>query len=86
MASYIARSAACSTSLRIAVGLTLAAHGGQKLFGWFKGPGRAGVAALLESLGFRHGRPYAWIGGAAEFVGGLLHGRAYAWMAGPSRR
>ena len=24
--------------LRLTVGLTLAAHGGQKLFGWFGGP------------------------------------------------
>lgn len=58
--------------LRIAVGLTLAAHGSQKLFGWFNGPGRAGFAGYLESLGFRRARAYMWAGGLAEFAGGLL--------------
>ena len=28
--------------LRVAVGLTVAAHGAQKLFGWWGGPGIAG--------------------------------------------
>lgn len=28
--------------LRLVVGLTMAAHGAQKAFGWWKGPGWAG--------------------------------------------
>lgn len=57
--------------LRVVVGLTLAAHGAQKLFGWFGGHGIGGTAAFLEDLGFRPGRPYAYLAGAVEFLGGL---------------
>ena len=37
--------------LRIIVGGFLAAHGAQKLFGWFNGPGLKGTAGFLESMG-----------------------------------
>ncbi len=57
--------------IRVAVGATVAAHGAQKLFGWFAGHGLAGTAGFLESLGFRPGRPYALLLGGAELVGGL---------------
>ena len=39
--------------LRVVVGLTMAAHGAQKLFGWFDGPGLGGVKAMLGNFGFR---------------------------------
>src|ERR671936_2744037 len=39
--------------LRVVVGGTMAAHGAQKLFGWFDGPGRGGVRKMLGSFGFR---------------------------------
>src|SRR5215468_2089896 len=58
--------------LRLAVGLTMAAHGGQKLFGWFGGYGIAGTGGWLESIGFRPGRVQAVIAGTFEFAGGLL--------------
>src|SRR5262249_61146074 len=58
--------------LRLAVGLTMAAHGGQKLFGWFGGYGIAGTGGWLEGLGFRPGRVHATLAGTFEFVGGLL--------------
>jgi putative oxidoreductase len=58
--------------LRLAVGLTMAAHGGQKLFGWFGGYGIAGTGGFMESLGFRPGRVHATLAGIAEFGGGLL--------------
>ena len=35
--------------LRLAVGLTIAAHGTQKLFGWFGGPGLDGTGQFLET-------------------------------------
>lgn len=57
--------------IRVVVGATLAAHGAQKLFGWFGGHGIAGTAGFVESLGFRPGRPYAWLLGGAELIGGL---------------
>ncbi len=58
--------------LRLTVGLTLAAHGSQKLFGWFGGPGLNGTAQFFEMLGFRPGRRHALLAGLAETVGGLL--------------
>src|SRR2546429_9569862 len=58
--------------LRLAVGLTVAAHGAQKLFGAFGGHGLEGTAQFLESLGFRPGRLHAWALGAAELVGGIM--------------
>lgn len=58
--------------LRCVTGLLLAGHGAQKLFGWFGGPGLAGTAGWLESLGFRPGRPWALLAGGCEFFGGLL--------------
>src|SRR5918911_1568781 len=39
--------------LRVVVGGTMAAHGVQKLFGWFDGPGLGGVQKMLGSFGFR---------------------------------
>src|SRR6058998_923056 len=58
--------------LRLAVGLTLAAHGAQKLFGWFGGYSLDVVGQFLEGIGFRPGRRHALMAGLAEFGGGLL--------------
>ena len=58
--------------LRLVVGLTLAAHGAQKLFGWFGGYGLTGTGGFLEQLGFFPGRRHALFAGLAELSGGLL--------------
>ena len=58
--------------LRLVLGLTLAAHGAQKLFGWFGGPGLDGTARGFEGLGFIPGRRAAVLAGLAEGGGGLL--------------
>jgi putative oxidoreductase len=58
--------------LRLVVGLSLAAHGAQKLFGWFGGYGLAGTGQFLEQLGFRPGRLQAAQAGLAEVLGGLF--------------
>src|SRR3981189_467457 len=58
--------------LRVVVGLTLTAHGAQKLFGWFGGAGLAGTAQTFEKFGFRPARAYALLAGLAETCGGLL--------------
>ena len=58
--------------LRLVVGLTMAAHGAQKLFGWFGGPGLDAVGGFFEQLGFVPGRRNAWLAGAGEFFGGVL--------------
>src|SRR5438067_2379111 len=58
--------------LRLVVGLTLASHGAQKLFGWFGGYGIAGTGGFFEKLGFRPGKLQAVLAGASELGGGLL--------------
>ena len=58
--------------LRLVVGLPLAAHGTQKLFGWFGGGGLNGTGQFFETLGFHPGRRQALLAGLAEFGGGLL--------------
>jgi putative oxidoreductase len=57
---------------RMVLGLLMAAHGAQKLFGWFGGYGLSGTGGFFESLGFRPGRFFAAAAGTAEFAGGLL--------------
>ena len=58
--------------LRLAIGLTLAAHGAQKLFGWFGGYGLDGTGQFMEGLGFHPGRRHAFMAGLTEVGGGLL--------------
>src|SRR5690348_1821338 len=57
--------------LRVVVGAFFAAHGAQKLFGWFGGYGLAGTGGFFESMGFRPGRAMAAVAGFSEFAGGL---------------
>jgi putative oxidoreductase len=58
--------------LRLVFGLVMAAHGSQKLFGWFGGYGIAGTGGFFESIGFRPGKVFATLAGLAELTGGLL--------------
>ena len=53
--------------LRVPVGLILAAHGAQKLFGWFGGNGLSGTAQWLSSMGMEPGYLMAILAGGAEF-------------------
>lgn len=57
--------------LRLVVGLTLAAHGAQKLFGWFGGPGLGGWTRAMTRMRIRPAAPWALMSALAEFVGGL---------------
>jgi putative oxidoreductase len=57
--------------LRIVVGLTFAAHGAQKAFGWWQGSGWAGWHAVVERMGFRPVPLFAAVSIAAELGGGL---------------
>lgn len=54
------------------VGTLLAAHGAQKLFGWFGGHGIEGTGGFMESLNMRPGRHMALAAGSTEFFGGIL--------------
>ncbi|HEX8895588.1 MAG TPA: DoxX family membrane protein [Terriglobales bacterium] len=58
--------------LRLAVGLTLVAHGTHKLFGWFKGPGLNATGQFFTVLGFPPGRRHALMAALGETVSGAL--------------
>jgi putative oxidoreductase len=58
--------------LRLVVGLTMAGHGAQKLFGVFGGPGLAGATGFFGTLRFRAPRALATIASLTEFGCGLL--------------
>jgi putative oxidoreductase len=58
--------------LRLIVGLTLAAHGAQKVFGWWGGSGIPGWTQAMTRLRIRPAAPWAWISALAELVGGLM--------------
>jgi putative oxidoreductase len=60
------------TALRATVGAVFVAHGTQKLFGWFNGPGIDGMAQGLESMGIRPGKRNAVIAGVSETAGGAM--------------
>ncbi|MEU6762631.1 DoxX family protein [Streptomyces sp. NPDC046853] len=57
--------------LRCAVGLTMAVHGGQKLFGWFNGAGLDGTAGFFASDGYSAPKAMATIAGLTETLCGL---------------
>jgi putative oxidoreductase len=58
--------------LRLILGLTMAGHGAQKLFGWFNGPGPQGVGGFMGSLRFRTPFFIGLVLGTSEFAGGTL--------------
>jgi putative oxidoreductase len=69
---------------RVVLGLLMAAHGSQKLFGWFGGYGLAGTGGFFESLGFRPGRLFAMAAGFTETAGGLLLALGLLGPLGPA--
>jgi putative oxidoreductase len=65
-------------------GLLMAAHGTQKLFGWFGGYGLAGTAGFFEALGFRPGRFFAATAATTEVGAGLLVALGLLGPVGPA--
>lgn len=57
--------------LRLVTGLTLAAHGSQKLFGWFGGAGFDKTRAGFEKQGLKPGWLWAGLASLGEVGGGL---------------
>jgi putative oxidoreductase len=58
--------------LRIAVGMIFIAHGAQKLFGVFGGPGLSGTSEYFSSLGLSPAYPLALLWALIEFGCGVL--------------
>lgn len=69
---------------RLVLGLLMAGHGAQKLFGWFGGHGLAGVSGFMEQLGFRPGRPFALAAALSEVVSGILVALGFLGPVGPA--
>ena len=70
--------------IRLIFGLLMAAHGAQKLFGWFGGYGLTGTGGFFESLGFRPGRRFAFAAALSEFGGGWLFALGFLGPVGPA--
>jgi putative oxidoreductase len=61
-----------SVPLRLFLGLAFMAHGSQKLFGAFGGPGMTSVSAGFRALHFPAPELMAWVVALTELIGGLL--------------
>src|SRR5260221_11587257 len=57
--------------IRLVVGLILAAHGAQKLFGWWGGTGMSGWTGAMNRMRIRPAVGWAWASALAEFVRGI---------------
>ncbi|MEJ3655606.1 DoxX family protein [Actinomycetes bacterium KLBMP 9759] len=58
--------------LRFGVGGTFFAHGMQKVFGLWGGPGIEGTTRMLEGFGFQQAPTLAWVHGITELVAGAF--------------
>ena len=59
-------------ALRLCVGAVFIAHGAQKLFGMWGGPGLDGTSGMLAGLGLPYPYPLAAVLAVVEFGGGIL--------------
>ena len=52
--------------LQLGIGLTFAAHGAQRVFGWWGGPGLPGWEGAMEHMGFRPAKLFALASAGSE--------------------
>lgn len=69
---------------RVVVGLVMAAHGAQKLLGWFGGYGLDKTGEFFTHLGFRPGRAFATAASLTEITSGLLIAFGFLGPIGPA--
>jgi putative oxidoreductase len=69
---------------RVVIGLIMAAHGAQKLFGWFGGYGLNKTGEFFAHLGFRPGRGFAAVASLTEITSGLLVATGFLGPIGPA--
>ncbi len=69
---------------RVLVGLLMAAHGAQKLFGWFGGHGLQATGDFFSQLGFRPARGFATAAALGELASGLLIALGFLGPVGPA--
>ena len=69
---------------RAMIGLLVAAHGAQKLFGWFGGHGLKATGEFFGRLGFQPARLFATAAALGEFASGLLIALGLFGPVGPA--
>ena len=69
---------------RAVLGGSIAAHGTQKLFGWFGGPGIEGASQMMQHLGFQPGERYARLASLSEIGAGALIASGTGGPIGPA--
>lgn len=69
---------------RFVIGPLMAAHGAQKLFGWFGGYGLNATGEFMAQLGFTPGRRFAAAASITEVVSGLLITLGFLGALGPA--
>jgi putative oxidoreductase len=69
---------------RVAIGLGFAAHGVQKLFGWFGGPGLNTTGEFMIKLGWQQGKMFGTLASLSETAGGVLVALGLLWPLGPA--
>ncbi len=70
--------------VRLVIGLIMAAHGTQKLLGWFGGYGLRGTGEFFVQLGFQPGPAFAAAASISEIVSGLLVALGFLGPIGPA--
>ena len=70
--------------VRLVIGLVMAAHGAQKLFGWFGGYGLNKTGEFFVHLGFQQGRAFATAASLTEITSGLLIALGLLGPVGPA--
>ena len=70
--------------VRVVVGLIMAGHGAQKLFGWFGGYGVRKTGEFFAQLGFQPGTAFAAAASISEIVSGLLVTFGFLGPVGPA--
>lgn len=68
---------------RTVLGASIAAHGAQKLFGWFGGPGIEGASKMMEGLGFQPPDRMARVASLSELAAGVLIATGAGGPVGP---
>ena len=69
---------------RLVIGLAMAAHGAQKLFGWFGGYGFQGTAGFLAAKGYRPAPLFTFALAAGELASGALTALGLLGPLGPA--
>jgi putative oxidoreductase len=70
--------------VRVVIGLIMAAHGAQKLLGWFGGYGLRGTGQFFVQLGFQPGPAFAAAASISEIISGLLVALGFLGPIGPA--